>query len=167
MARAQIELTAEQKNGLVALYRHNFEDDAVAEFFGFRTKSLQRYLKKKENLELRHQIKQAKIVARLAMRQKLYDIGATEGKLEAIKYWLQNCDDEWRDVVSHEVSGPGKKPMEFQPHEMTKAQLVNYIVSAIADGQVNLKGIDIGGANGLDPAKAIAADFEEESRESN
>lgn len=175
MVKPEFLLEEDRQKELVALYRLNFTDQDVSDYFGIRMRALKNFLKRRDNAPLRDRIKKARVVARLAVRQKLFQKAApAEGKgdsdFKAIQYWLQNNDEGWREIVTHEVSGRDGKPLEFQPHEMTKGQLVNYVVQAIQDGLLEHPSLKIDPpirTNGLDPTKAVDAEFSEESRESD
>lgn len=167
MAHRQVELSTKQLDQLVALYAQNLSDEDVATYFGVHRKALHRWIRRRENSEIRQRIEQAKVMAKARIRESVFRKGtghpyregrpkvivdgkviddgepaqaAVPGNLDAAKYWQAN-NDEWRDVKQIEASGPKGEPLGLQVPHMSTRELANYVLTALKEGIVKADGL--------------------------
>lgn len=194
MAFQRITLTPEQQAQAINLYRNNMGDDDVAEFLGMHLKSYRAWLKRREQAEFRQRVKQAQIQTVAMVRQalltkaigttykagrpaviqdgKVVDQGETSqaaipGNLNAMQYWLQNCDVKkiWRNIREHALTN-SPKTNQLETESMSDSELVEIIMKGIQDGVIpmsRLKMLPEETRSSLPPDQAVDATFTEDS----
>ena len=194
MAFRKIDLTESQKIEALNLYRNNMTDQDVADYFGIHIKTYQRWLKRRVNAPFRQRIKQVQVQAIALVRQallqkaigqqykpgrprviengKVVDEGepataAIPGNMNAIQYWLQNCDPRkvWRNIKEHALTNSPKSP-QLETDKMTDKELSDYILRGIQDGLIPMSKLQIAHEEtreSLPLDKAVDATFTEET----